>query len=295
MTWSQSVVERLVATDRWGYDAAWPSATEPAALAAIALLGHGAARAAQKPLQWLTKTQRADGSLGVDAQQSSPTWPTSLAVIAWTAADSMRGSSKFEPQLASAVRSMLRVEGVRLERVPEMGHDSTLLGWPWVEGTHSWIEPTAMHLLALKAVGQSQHPRAREAARLLADRLLPSGGCNYGNTTVLGQTLRPHVQPTGVCLLALARESALEVRVEASLKYLERELSPRTTTASLCYALLALAALDRWPARADALLEAAGRRTLSRDAAPYKLALLALAALGRECPIVSLTAPVGAS
>ena len=33
--------------------------------------------------------------------------------------------------------------------------------------------------------------RTREGVRLLRDRLLPDGGCNYGNTTVLGQTLSP--------------------------------------------------------------------------------------------------------
>ena len=40
----------------------------------------------------------------------------------------------------------------------QLGHDSTLIGWPWVEGTHSWIEPTAWAVLALKSVGTESAP-----------------------------------------------------------------------------------------------------------------------------------------
>ena len=44
--------------------------------------------------------------------------------------------------------------------------------------------------------GLPPHPRNwRNAQAMLIDRLLAGGGCNYGNTVVLGQELRPHVQP----------------------------------------------------------------------------------------------------
>ena len=93
--------------------------------------------------------------------------------------------------------------------------------WPWVLGTHSWIEPTAFNVLALKAAGRGEHPRTREAVRLLVDRLLPTGGCNYGNTTVLGQQLRPHLAPTGLVLLSLAGEQINDSRIAKSLAYLQ--------------------------------------------------------------------------
>jgi len=51
------------------------------------------------------------------------------------------------------------------------------------------------------------HPRADEAVQLMLDRILPGGGCNYGNTIVLDQLLRPHIQPTGIVLLALAGDA----------------------------------------------------------------------------------------
>ena len=75
-----------------------------------------------------------------------------------------------------------------------------------LEENRAWLEPTAMALLALKHTGHDAHVRAREAVDLLHDRLLPNGGSNYGNTFVFGQELRPHVQPTGLALLALTGE-----------------------------------------------------------------------------------------
>ena len=43
---------------------------------------------------------------------------------------------------------MLATEGHTQPRTPNIAHDTTLRGWPWAEGTHAWIEPTAMHLIA---------------------------------------------------------------------------------------------------------------------------------------------------
>ena len=117
-----------------------------------------------------------------------------------------------------------------------------LVGWAWAEGTHSWLEPTAFAVLALQAAGQSNHARTREAVRLILDRQLPGGGCNYGNTVVLGQRLRPHVQPTGIALLALAGENDSDVRITKSIAWLRRSIGPETTAASLAWALLGLRA-----------------------------------------------------
>jgi len=143
-----------------------------------------------------------------------------------------------------------------------------------------------MDLLTLKHTGHSTHARAREAVLLLENRLLETGGCNYGNTIVFGQVLRPHVEPTGLTLLALGGELDSKGRIAKSIEYLQRELSSQTTTASLCYGLLGLAAQDRWPADAREWLAVAGRRTLARDPSGYKLALLALAWLGPSCPLI---------
>jgi hypothetical protein len=119
--------------------------------------------------------------------------------------------------------------------------------------------------------------------QLLANRLLSTGGWNYGNTFVLGQELRPHVQPTGLCLLALAGEEiGALTTLNLSFDYLASALGSSTATASLCYGVMGLTAHARRPKYADAWLEAAAKRTLARDPAVYQLALLALAALDAD-------------
>jgi hypothetical protein len=181
-------------------------------------------------------------------------------------------------QIRRAIDWLLRTEGTKLPPRGE-GHDSQLVGWPWVADTHSWIEPTALAVLALKATGHGSHPRTREAVRLLIDRLLPEGGCNYGNTVVLGQQLAPHVQPTGLTLLALAGERDPSGRIERSVEYLTRVLDEQTAPASLSYGLLGMAAHGAECCLAEEWLAGAAQRA-ERHQSPLEMALVLLAAAG---------------
>ncbi|MDX1578798.1 MAG: hypothetical protein R3266_09940, partial [Gemmatimonadota bacterium] len=92
--------------------------------------------------------------------------------------------------------------------------DPDLIGWPWVEGTFSWVEPTSYALMALKRLrpelpARETESRIEEAERLLFDRVCPGGGWNYGNSVVFGEALWPYPDTTALALLALAdrRES----------------------------------------------------------------------------------------
>ena len=288
MDYLGTILKRLSASDVCGYQAKAPAATEPTALSALALFAYGRDSAAQKLVDRLLEMQGEDGSLGVSRVQPDPGWATAWAILAWRAAQK---SSIFDKQYVYAFERarhwILLTQGAAAESVGWDGHDPTIRGWAWVEGTHSWVEPTAFNLLALKHTGLGKHPRARDAVAMLINRLIDSGGCNYGNTIVFGQTLRPHLEPTGIVLTALAGERDPEGRIERSIAYLQRDLDADTTTASLSYGLLGLAAHDAYPPQAQQWLDAAAQRTLARDASSYKLALLALAALGRDCPLVS--------
>jgi hypothetical protein len=115
---------------------------------------------------------------------------------------------------------------------------------------------------------------------MLIDRQLPGGGCNYGNTRVLGQLLRPHVQPTGIALLALAGEPDEGGRIARSVAWLRRSLGPQTTAASLAWGLIGLNAHSVQTPEAEGLLKNASDRVMRRDRSHHKLALLALAAQG---------------
>jgi hypothetical protein len=287
MNWLDKALEILARGGACGYRPTSTPATEPTALAALALLTWDRSQAALPKLRWLAQMQSADGSSGISAAESTPSWPTSLAVLAWSAWAVSHRSPFFTDHVGRAVDWLLLDKGKTIPHRSE-GHDSMLVGWPWVAGTHSWLEPTALAVLALKAAGLGGHDRTREAVRLLIDRLLPDGGCNYGNTVVLGQTLRPHVQSTGLALLALAGEIDTNGRVQRSIEYLHGALSDRTAPASLSYALLAVTAQGHETCQAEGWLAAAAPRALAEQSALH-LSLLALAAAGSSCPLIRMT------
>lgn len=261
----------------WGYHSMGPRSTEPVALACLALCANHAASAAQPLASWLASIQTPSGSVGVTQDQETPAWPTSLAMLAWQAYDQAQAGTLFVSPKQLALDWALRNPGKPAPQQDHIGHDTTLLGWSWAEATHSWLEPTCLFVLALKALGQNQHPRTREGVRLIIDRQLERGGCNFGNTKVLGQATLPHVQSTGLAMLAIAGESATDPRIQRSLDYLSSELSTKTATASLCFALLGLTAHSRRPANTTQLVEHALARELQKGPSCYKLALLSLA------------------
>ena len=276
LNWRDELIDRLAECPRCGYAATDIVASEPSTLAALALAGEGRFESCDQVAQWLERVQTADGSVGVRENERVPCWPTSLAVMVWTALRETE-FDKYANPVARGTDWILHARGVTMPRDNEPGHDPSLEAWPWVDGTHAWVEPTALHILALRAAGLHHHQRTRDAVRMLADRQLPQGGFNYGNTIVLGGVLRPHLQPTGLAVLALASEPHDRVRLSNSLTYLERNISAQTGTTSLCWSLMALAAHGRTPREVDTWLESAYERTLLRDRSPLKLALILLA------------------
>jgi hypothetical protein len=256
MSWLDSTLDQLASRAVCGYTAGGRAASEPTALAALALTAGGRDGDAQPALAWLARIQASDGSVGI-REGEPPGWPTSLAVLAWNAANSQ---SDHGGSIERAVAWIVADQGKTTPRVAEFGHN------PEVPG--------------LKAAGQSRHPRTRDGVRLLIDRQLDEGGCNYGNTTVLGQTLRPHIQPTGIALVALAGENDPSGRVGKSIGWLQRSIGKQTTSVSLAWAILGLRAHGIELPDAEQWLEAACQRTQKAGNSPHKLALLALAAKG---------------
>jgi hypothetical protein len=286
--WIDSLLALLRRQPATGYRSGGAPASEPTALAAMALLAHDQLKASLPALDWLRERQAADGSVGVRADESTPCWPTALAVIVWQQACE-QGQTAYAPCARRGRDWLLSMCGQAIERNPNMGHDSTIVGWPWVDGTHSWLEPTAWSVLALQATGDQHHPRARDGRRLIADRLLIDGGCNYGNTIVLGQPLRAHVQPSGLALWALAGEDDRDGRILATIEWLLRDVNHQTTATSLAYATIGLAAHDRAPAEAESWLRDSFQSMKPASTSGLKLALvgLATAACRRDTAIFS--------
>ena len=198
----------------------------------------------------LMREQGEDGRVWVHREHSESYWPTALAILAW------QDSLPSQAAQGRAIRFLLETTGVhRPRRSDELAsHDPLIKGWPWVGGTHSWIEPTALAVIALKATGYGQHDRVREAIRMMLDRQLPHGGWNYGNTLVFGRELHPMPESTGAALTGLAGAVAQDT-VSRSIEYLQGEVDRLRTPISLGWGLLGLAAWDLWPSNGAALVE----------------------------------------
>jgi hypothetical protein len=279
----RELLDRRGRSGAWGYRESGAPGVEPTALAILGLIASegipsptddGAAN--REAAAWLAAIQREDGSLPASTGPAMPGWATPYAVLSWG------GLGGFEVQRRRACNWLLGMGGRPLPPSAEagsvVGHDPTLIGWPWVAETHSWVEPTALAILALCREGLGDHPRVRQGVRLILDRTIPSGGWNYGNRAIFGKTLRPQPGPTGLALLALAACGDSTPAVPAAIDYLRRTLPDLRAAASLGWGLLALRAYHACPAPAESWLAEAFDRCASRPDAAVGLAILLLAA-----------------
>jgi len=226
----------------------------------------------------LAGRQRTDGRVCISPDHPEAFWPTPLAALAW------RGSPAHREAQSRAARFLLDTAGRHWRKRADspLTHDTSIRGWPWIADTHSMVEPTSLALIALRASGFGRHERSREGVRMLADRRLPGGGWNYGNTMVYGQELYPQVLDTGLALTALAGDVPRE-EVRSSLEYLETSIRALRTPLSLGWGLLGLSAWGRRPASAEEWIGESIRRQERHG--PYDstlLSLLVLALRSRE-------------
>ncbi len=301
LSWIESARSRLLSLRQgdgaWSYRAGPPSAVEPSALASLALLAAASSEARTIALRaghWIAReARRPDGSTAVtsasDFEADSAGWTTPFALSLWNALGG------FEPERRSATAWLLAAKGKADKPAPNnpIGHDVTLVGWPWVEGTHSWVEPTAISLLALAPSVPSSHPRMVEGVRVLLDRAISTGGWNLGNPVVFGQTLRPLPGPTGLALLALnraARESPPRSIIEPAIAYLAGVVEQTFAPTSLGWATLGLRAWGVRPSSAaQDRLAAATDRAVARNASASELAMLLLAVGDRSLQVLGIT------
>jgi hypothetical protein len=271
----------------------YPDVERPDATAwgILALRLHGAGAVELRPARTaLAGLQDPRGAVPLHPGSNAVVWPTPLVALAW------HGDPELGASVRAAVGFLLESGGVPLQQTPELGHDMSLRGWSWVLGTHSWVEPTALALMALELHGRGAHERALEARRLLLDRCLANGGWNYGNTTAFGAELRPSPDSTGVALAALAGHEAVErgaaESMRRSVEYLEEKWQTLQTPLVVGWALLGLSALARRPG--DATVRVAETFDRERELGPYDTALLGLllaAAAAEGGLLAALAAP----
>lgn len=222
-----------------GYRADAIGSAEPSALAAIGLsqMNPDGARTLRR---FLTTLQRPDGSVGSTRSDQSPGWPTAYAMLAWASVD----DAEYGTNIKRAARWLNEAHGETFEPKPNVyDHDTRIPGWAWVTGTHSWVEPTALAVAALKRCGFADHARVRDGVSLLLDRQIASGGWNYGNNRVLGAELHAFPATTGIALSALHGRASRK-QVEPSLTFLAESSKGPTSVYSAAWTLLGLDAWD---------------------------------------------------
>ncbi len=219
--------------------------------------------------------QKEDGRISLAKSHPQAFWPTPLSVFAW------HGQAEFDEPRGRSVSFLLKTTGSHFEKRENdpAGHDPSLKGWPWIEGTHSWVEPTSLSIAALRVEGYGTHERVGEGIRLLMNRQLASGGWNYGNTTVFGTELAAMPESTGLALSALTGLVKIQ-DISRSIALLKGFVEKLTTPFSLGWAILGLASWGERPRNANALLD----RCLNRQEryGPYDTSLLCLLFVARK-------------
>ena len=221
----------------WGYAPGRHSRIEPTCWAELAL-GHsqgrppdvGSIRAWKRQDDWL-----------VDV----PGAPPNVAFNALAALTLLQEPAAI-PFAQPIIGRLVQAKGLRLGQSAAVGQDNSIQAWSWVDGTASWVEPTAWCLLLLKRV-RSQSPsrpaaeRIRVGEQFLFDRVCQDGGWNYGNPEVYGQKLWPYVPTTAVALLALQdlRNHAVVIR---SLGQLQKDVASERSVVAVALSIVCLRA-----------------------------------------------------
>jgi hypothetical protein len=235
----------------WGFHAGDESRVEPTCWAAGVLVhaDHVRQTSVTHAVDFLNTKQLPDGSWPAIGGMTSGSWVTSLACIflsrcgedrravdaglKWLCDDYPRDSSfwqKFLGRFASKKDLVTQNDEYR--------------GWGWTPRTSSWVEPTALALIAFARANPPQlasqiEQRRALAVGLLYDRMCAGGGWNCGNPRVYGVDGQALILPTCWALLAL-RDATEHPNRRVSLEWLERQISGIRSAGSLAAAILTL-------------------------------------------------------
>jgi hypothetical protein len=142
-------------------------------------------------------------------------------------------SERFPDRAQAAVAPLLALEGDP-GGLSAGTYDASIQGWAWVDGTFSWVEPTAWAVLSLQRQGLAGNTRCVEGLRMLVDRQCSDGGWNSGNPDVLGAELPGYLYAAGLCAMSMPPSDA----VDQALKFAEGVRSAPSVM-NLSFAILA--------------------------------------------------------
>jgi hypothetical protein len=230
-----AIVNGRNADGGWGYFPRKTSRIEPTAWVAL-----GTSALAAGAREWLASRPASDGWL-----LDGPDLPVNygfngLALLALLTSDHNTAAA------SRLTDGLIGVKGLAVAQSPVLRQDNSLQAWSWVEGTFSWVEPTAYCLLALKrarhlgvALPSAIAARINESERMLADRACAGGGWNYGNAHVFDKDLRPHGPTTALALLALQDRREMPC-VQTGLQFLRAHAEQERSGLALALTVICL-------------------------------------------------------
>jgi hypothetical protein len=215
----------------WSFYQGKQSWLEPTFYGALVLHGDPAA---DRAWALLKSWQAIDGSWPPKAGTSISGWGTALCL---TLAQ-IRGD--LGEHYEKGVAYLLNTAGTESElwrralaglHFFDPGRDLSLKGWPWKDGTSSWVEPTAYALVALKKASvhlpdANLRERIRSGEALLLDVRCKDGGWNYGSPWTLGEDQRSYAETTALALLGLQGRAEAASSLDLARDWLEETPSP---------------------------------------------------------------------
>ena len=237
----------------WGYVSGRQSWIEPTAYAMLALNGRpGASDALDRAWRLLRSWQREDGAWRPADGVDRASWATALAVTLHCV------RQVHDDGLVRGVDWLVGTRGAEgswfkrvlyLVRPNLFGHDPSVLGWPWLPGTGSWVEPTCHALIALRRasaplarLGYPQlrqlRKRVRLGERMLLERRALDGGWNYGNRIVLGEEMPSYPETTGVALVGMRGRGSFDA--DQALAVAQRHYEATRSPLARCWLAIGL-------------------------------------------------------
>lgn len=248
----EKIAKAVDANHLWGYRPQGVPQVEPSILALLALQTDADRYHSliDQGLQTLASWQDADGAFRIREGNPQSVWPTALALYL------LARLSPDSPTIPRAVAWLSGLQGITLPDDEEYRRDfdinPSLPGWPWVQNTFSWVQPTAWVCLALRQAGYGDHPRLKQGMEMLLDRAYDEGGINYGNRRVFGRATEPVPADTALFLLAM-QGTPDHPRLQAARQFMIQVARDNPDLENLCWARLSLDVWREDPAAANVL------------------------------------------